>query len=531
MTARRADLVTVVAVAVIVVGCCARFVHLDRLWYFHDEAITSLRLSGETGASFRSHVAGRTVSVADLDRYQTAHGSPLATVRSLALEDPQHPPLFFVAERGFASVAGSSATALRALAAIFGVLAVVGAAALARELFGSWRTGAVAGAAVAISPFQLLYSQQAREYSLWVATTALASWALVRMLRKPTMSRYALYGLALALALYTFPNTLLVLAAHLLVVLGSSEGRRAKKGFVVAAAGALAAFVPWLVVMAVERGALDAGTSWITQAVPLSELARSWLIVTGLDVADHAGSTSTYGAYAALVFASVLSLHVAALIVVALRAARDAALLVIALVLVPFVPLALLDVAAGGIRSAIPRYIAPTYLAFSVALAYLVCAGLAANAAATRASGAVMAAALVTAAVVSYTHRWDARIWWNADDGAAAANLAAAREVRQRFPHRLDSAGVGTLLELSHALPADTRIRVALDGAAPTPRGGAVVVYGSPANGAAAARLEILLATFRKRGVSLRELVPSLACCGAGIKPIPHQLWLASTKP
>jgi hypothetical protein len=121
-----------------------------------------------------------------------------------------------------------------------------------------------------------------------------------------------------------------------------------------------------------------------------------------------------------------------------------------------------------------------------------------------------------------------AEVWWTQDDGAAAENLAVSRLVTGLQHPLLISTGLGTLLEMSHYLRPETAIRVSVDGRPPALERGRspIVAYGSPANGAAAARLQTLLGGIRRQGLYVpRPVSVSLACCGAGIRPIPRQLW------
>jgi hypothetical protein len=190
-------------------------------------------------------------------------------------------------------------------------------------------------------------------------------------------------------------------------------------------------------------------------------------------------------------------------------------------------PLLVADVALGGIRSIIPRFVAPAYLVLTVSLAYLVSGVLRAHGAWMRAACACAGIVVVAAAAGSYGMRWGADVWWNQDDGAAAESSAVATLVNGLPRPQLISTGLGTLLELSHYLRPGTPIRVVVDGREPPlQRGQSYILYGSPASGAAAARLDRLLSDIRRRGDAKLELVsPQLPCCGAGIPTIPRQLW------
>ncbi len=61
----------VLLILVLVVGVFFRFVNLDRKVYWHDEAYTSLRISGYTSEEVNHQVFnGQLISIKDLYKYQ-----------------------------------------------------------------------------------------------------------------------------------------------------------------------------------------------------------------------------------------------------------------------------------------------------------------------------------------------------------------------------------------------------------------------------------------------------------------------------
>jgi hypothetical protein len=85
---------------------------------------------------------------------------------------------------------------------VFGTAAVPVAWAAARELFDA-RAGLIAAALVAVNPYFVWYSQEARSYSLLVLTTAVSLLFLARALRDPSRRNVALWVGAAVLALLT----------------------------------------------------------------------------------------------------------------------------------------------------------------------------------------------------------------------------------------------------------------------------------------------------------------------------------------
>src|SRR5689334_15764847 len=90
------------AIALLVLGIVLRFVNLDRKVYWHDETYTSLRIAGYTKEEFvRQVFNGQVIGVDELKPYQRPNPNKglRDTVTSLAIDEPQHPPLYYVTAR------------------------------------------------------------------------------------------------------------------------------------------------------------------------------------------------------------------------------------------------------------------------------------------------------------------------------------------------------------------------------------------------------------------------------------------------
>ena len=75
---------------------------------------------------------------------------------------------------------------------------------LARKLFDR-RVALVAGVLLALSPFVVKWSQQARGYTLLLAVSVLAILLLLRALERGTRGAWALYGLAFSAVIIWHP--------------------------------------------------------------------------------------------------------------------------------------------------------------------------------------------------------------------------------------------------------------------------------------------------------------------------------------
>jgi len=145
-----------------------------------------------------------------------------------------HPPLYYLALRGWREFVGDSEFGLRALSAFAGLLLVAGVLALARQLDAQGLRdplsfGLLAGLLAAVSPPLVYYSQEARMYQLLGLTAVLSTWFLLLWLRRGGRPLALAYLLCLAAGLYTHYFFPVVLVVHGIVVVLASKSE-AKAG-------------------------------------------------------------------------------------------------------------------------------------------------------------------------------------------------------------------------------------------------------------------------------------------------------------
>src|SRR5579884_2652633 len=151
-----------------------------------------------------------------------------------------HPPLYRGLLHWTTLAAGSSAEALRLLPAVFGTLSVPAVAALAAELFPE--TEIAIALLAATSPFLIFYSQENRNYSLFILLSIVSTWLFLRFRR--TESGLSLYSAVSILLLYTHYLSVFVLLAHEIVYW--RDGKKSIRGWLLSRSVAAAAFAPWL---------------------------------------------------------------------------------------------------------------------------------------------------------------------------------------------------------------------------------------------------------------------------------------------
>jgi mannosyltransferase len=170
----RADVVALVMITAVAAG--VRFATLGAQGLDHDEAVTA--------AGVMHPSIGATLSaVAQLERT---------------------PPLYYILEWLWTQALGfgTDPANLRFLSAVFGTLTVPVAFLAAREL-SSRRAGVLTAALVALNPFLVWYSQEARAYALLVLFVALGLYVFARALSKPTRGRLAIWALVSIVAIFT----------------------------------------------------------------------------------------------------------------------------------------------------------------------------------------------------------------------------------------------------------------------------------------------------------------------------------------
>ncbi len=127
--------------------------------------------------------------------------------------DGVHPPLFYALQKA-ALALGQSEFALRLPSAVFGAAAVPLVYILGRRWAG-WATGALAALLLALSPFHLWTSQDARMYSLLAALALACMLTFDGVLRRPGLATGAAFVASSALAYLTHYFALMLLLVQL----------------------------------------------------------------------------------------------------------------------------------------------------------------------------------------------------------------------------------------------------------------------------------------------------------------------------
>lgn len=178
--------------------------------------------------------------------YQISRLSPPSILATLATAD-NHPPLHYLLLWGWMNLIGSSEFAMRMLSVVCGVLTVAIVARLGARLFGP-TVGLSAALLLAVSPFHIWYSQEARMYALLCLMAVGAMAAYARAFQHGSRRWWVAVAVLDALAMYSHYYGFFVLVAQALFALVISVQQRAVRWRGTALAVALAglAYAPWL---------------------------------------------------------------------------------------------------------------------------------------------------------------------------------------------------------------------------------------------------------------------------------------------
>lgn len=442
--------------AALLIGSLLRFANLEGKVYWHDETYTALYATGHgREEAFDALFDGQIKDVSDVLEWQTAtpEYGLVKTWQQLAEDDSQHPPLYYLLTRLTMYVTSSTVLATRLISVIAGILLIPAIYWLSLELFNSKAAASLSAALVAVSPFQYLYAQEAREYSMWALAIALTSATLLKALRKNNPANWLIYAATLTAGLYTCILTFLVIASHSLYVIWQTlvlyqEKRSARafiafRNFAISTAASLLMFLPWL--SGITK--IDAA-SWTAKPMPILALGKIWAgNITRLffDLNLDATDPLIYTAIPVLLSLALVGYT----LIWSLGHMPRSALIFLGL-LGGITVLAFVgpDLFLGGRRSSVSRYFIPAYVCLQVAIAYLL----------TQKTSQTLwrraTAGILIAGFISCLASIPADTWWHKKN--SHLNPEVARTVNQAPSSLLissnNNANLGEIFSLSHRL-------------------------------------------------------------------------------
>ncbi|MEG4455633.1 glycosyltransferase family 39 protein [Microcoleus sp. N9_A1] len=461
-------------IAVLVIGILFRFANLDRKFYWIDETYTSLRVSGYTEVEIIKEISYQKItSPADLQKYQQINSEHnlTDTLHSLATEDPQHPPLYYVLARYWAQWFGSSVAAMRSSAAVISLLVFPAIYWLAWELFESSAVAWMAIALFAISPYHILFAQEARQYSLWTLTTILSSAALLRAMRSDQNAvalvlSWALYAGTATLGFYTHLLFVCVAAAHAIYVAVIANWRDVKTfiSYYVASLIALIGFMPSLVNTVENFNQVRSTTAWAEQTNYLRLVSR-WVgsvSIAFFDIGIDGTANPTELALLIPVGIMILALVGYAIYYLCRQTPKRVWLIVLLLIATTALFLAVPDIIKGGRRSANPRYLVPCYVGIQLAVAYLLSAKISNNLEnfQQKKLWKIVIVTVFSAGIISGGVSSQADIWWNKGSGWLGALEVAGVVNQASNPLFISDANIAYIMPLSYYLEPKVKLLI-----------------------------------------------------------------------
>lgn len=459
--------------ALLITGIFFRFTNLDRKVYSYDESITSLRISGYTWTEMvQQDFQGQPVSASYLlAKYQhiNTEKSLFHTVKGLATEEPQLPPLYFILARFWAQLFGPTVGAVRSLSAGISLLVFPSVYWLCWELFQSTSVGWMAVAIMAVSPFHVLYAQEARPYMLFTVIVLLSSAILLRAIAltaSPVSSKFTpvvwcFYALSITFGLYTNLLFSLVAIAHTVYIIIIDKLRFSKKiiVFLVSATAGTLCFAPWILVLVFNAIQVDKTVGFPHLSLSFLSLIKPLIIITCRVFIDThwAGGIIDFGLRNRLtdliriITAGWLLLTIAYSIYWLCRSTHQRVWL---FVLTAIGITAIVLIAVRGIAD---RYTIAYILGIQLATAYLFATKILVSANNRKKKlwelGFI---ALISMQIISCTVSSQSQLWWNKYPSSTKYNPAIAKIVNQSQKPLIVSHGgnniTGKILSLSYLL-------------------------------------------------------------------------------
>jgi len=277
---------------VIVLGAILRFWHLDLKPLWLDEVLTALLSLGRLYVDVPLDVVFPLSTLQQLFILKPDVSCP--EIAQAVASQSTHPPLFFCLMHQWLSwlepVTQSLSWKLRALPALSGVCAIASIYCLNRIVF-SPAAGLMGAALMAVSPFGVYLSQEARHYTLPVLLTTLALLGFVQIQQTlysqklPRPRVWVAWGIVNSLGCYVHYFFILAFIAQLLTLIGVMlHRRRLPKGSWVAlglvVVGVAVSYLPWLPVLFADFGRPETG--WLPtpeHIMPLIQTLVGWVLM------------------------------------------------------------------------------------------------------------------------------------------------------------------------------------------------------------------------------------------------------------
>ncbi len=443
-------------IVLLVMGILFRFFNLDSKVFWHDETYTSLRISGYTINQAKQQLFNnRVIGEESFAQFQGVNPEKSLndTIMTLAKEDSQHPPLYYVIARLWMQIFGNSVTAIRSLSACISLLVFPCVYWLCRELFNvPLSVPGVAIALIAISPIHLVYAQEAQEYILWLVTILLSSASLLQAMRlesqdvkgrqQPDLfAIWSIYAVTLAISLYTFLWSAFVAVAHGIYVIITAKCQLTEtvRTYLLASLIAFLAFMPWLTIVSGEffKFLISADkTTTQLSLMPIFPFLMMQLSRIFFDIDLRSDNLLNY-----LITPVFLTLVGYSIYFLCRTTNYKVWFFLITLIVVPALPLILPSLIAGGVQASTEPYLIPSYLGIQVTVAYLLATQLYNRSMSRQSIWQIIMGLVIICGLISSKVSSQAETWWN--KGMSYDNSQVAQIINQSTRPLLISDALG----------------------------------------------------------------------------------------
>ncbi|MEG4036674.1 glycosyltransferase family 39 protein [Microcoleus sp. S36b_A4] len=487
----------ILIVVILITGIWFRFTNLDRKVYSFDESITSLRISGYTWTEMvQQDFQGKTISVADFQRkYQQINSEKTwwDTVKGLATEEPQLSPLYFILARFWVQLFDPQVATVRSLSALISLLVFPSIYWLCWELFRSASVAWVAVTIIAVSPFHVLYAQEARPYMMFAVLVLLSNAILLRALAKPaptgatptkrialqnspSTSKFSkavwfIYAIALTLGLYCSLLFFLVILTHGIYVIIQENWRFGKTliTYLVTATIAIILFAPWIWVLLKNAPKIEATVGLPRLSLSfISSLKPLILITCRIFIDTHwaggiikSGSINMTTDLIRVIVVAVLLLAIAHSIYSLCRSTPKRVWLFV------LTAIGITAIVLIAVRGVADRYLVPYILAIQIAVAYLFTAKIkVATNPRQQKLWQLGLIAIISSGIVSCAVSSQSQLWWNKYPSSTKYNPQVAAIVNQaKKPLVITHGGnniTGKILSVSYLLKPQVQLLLAV---------------------------------------------------------------------
>ena len=461
---------------ILAIGIFLRFVNLEEKVYWKDEVFTSLRVSGYTEQEVLDQIYDtQIIDIQDLQKYQSPNREKnvIDTIKGLAKEEAQLPPLYFVMARYWVKIFGNSVPIIRCLSVMFSLLAWLCLYLLCRELFQSPLIAWIAVSLMAVSPFYFLYAQEARQYSLWTLISLLSSWMLLRSLRVKTQLSWSIYAVTVILGLYTSPFSLFMTIGHgvYVVLIEKLQFNKNVKNYLYSLFVGIVVFLPWIGIIIIRWHQIKGRTSWssISYKNGFSELVFHWFRNVARVFFDFANLNYSFEyTYKHPLFYLTIVLPFIFLIGYSFyslyrNSNQKTWLFIFTFLGSTALPIILADLILGGRRSGTARYLLPSYLAIQISFAYFIANNIKPNLSylSKLKLGKALMVVIFSIGILSCANISPKHFWWNKDPSRYFQNPEITLIINQsKNPLLISDASWNQIITLTHSLKPEVKLEL-----------------------------------------------------------------------